>query len=267
MALIPIKQYQGKTKGHRNASAKEQMRYGKTSYAKNTQRYNDPNEKAYIVIKVTWEQYHRDSKSWSIAIFNGKEAIYSWKFMRLKDAIAYIPKYMKNKGATPNNKNDIEYYFVDNDDWFKDGKQIYANDPRWFNNGQIFVSQWVLKGKNFYRITFKQIKKMEFTDDDYHNPKQSPWSHTAMVGKLVPNYPKERFVRTYLSDEEPDTTTQQQNDYRRKKRSIQRLYDEEKRHVMNMTPQEYREFQHDLHHMSDAEWTEKYGVDHSYYND
>ena len=279
MALIPINQYKGKIKGRRTATAQEQRRFQAPLWQRSSEKEKEEANKK-IRISVLWEVYNNRTKSWYIAEFNDQPALYEWKFNSLKDAMSYIPYYMRKKGAESNYKKvvekangekiyiELDYRFVDNSDWYKEGKQIYSNDPKWFTN-EIYTSQWIIKGKNFYRITFKQRISAVYTDnDDYHNPAPNPWSHNDNIKWVEENGKRhERSVRTYYGDDKPDTTYERQQAYRREKRNIQRMADEEIRHQLNMTPEEYRIYKHDMIHMTDQEWHEKYGVDHSYYND
>lgn len=277
MALVPKLTYKGKTADRRSATLTEQGRYGKTTFAKNSGHKVMP--EGNVIIVFTQEYWHPRLRAWKPCLQRNSQAAKGsmpvpcrnqWNFRTLKAAIDYITGFMhKIPNAEPAGKDKKKEYFLSENGYWKDNAFHQYDNPNW-DNGWTFFSQWIVKGgKYLRRFTFEQYKDLTFQPYDYHDPKPSPWSHNDTIVRHDPGTGKtyRTHVRTIKGDDTPDTTQQRLQAYRREKKTIQREYDDYTRHVMNMTPQEYREFQHDLHHMSDAEWVEKYGVDHSYYND
>ena len=270
MALIPKSQYKGKTIGRRAATLTEQVKCGKTTFAQNSG--HKVKAEGPVTIVFTQEYYHLRTRTWKLCTQrNNPNALckYQWNFRNLQTAIDYITEFMhKVQNAEPANKSKKEYFLTNNGYW-KDNTFHQYDNPNW-DNGLTFFSQWIVKGgKYLRRYTFEQYKDLTFQPYDYHDPKPSPWSHNDTIVRRDPGTGKtyRTYVRTYLGADEEDTTFQRNQAYWRQKRTIQREYDDYTRDSLNMTPQEYHQFKHDMIHMTDQEWHDKYGVDHSYFND
>lgn len=276
MALVARSTYNGNTAGRRKATAAEQRAYGKTTYAKKSGHKASPD--AGIVIIFTIEYYHPNKREWrpctrTIQPIKKDEqpkverCIWQWNFYSINAAIAYVLKYMHNTpNAVPANKKGLEYFLTENGYW-KEGKFHQYDNPDW-DNGITFFSQWIIKGgKYLKRYTFEQFKDLEFQKHDYHDPKPETYSRYADINhKDKDDKVHTMRVRTIYGEDAPDTTLQRLNAYRREKKAVQIEYDNQKRHELAMTPKEYRQYNSDIRHMNDDEWHQKYGVDHSYYN-
>ena len=253
MALIPKSQYKGTTKGRTIITQEKIVDTPFWTYSNKT------------VIRVQRHWWSKYEKKW-VETYNQ-----TWEFKDVKSAIQYIQQYMLKKGYSPtyNIQESREVKMPDGTI-----KTISSTRHHTFvknNKDQLcYYSRWTKK-ENKYLIqhTFLQLKTEPRQYRDYHDPKPSPWSHNDTIVRRDPGTGKtyNTHVRTYLGADEEDTTLQRNQSYWRQKRAIQREYDDYTRDSLNMTPQEYRQFKHDMMHMTDQEWHDKYGVDHSYFND
>lgn len=297
MALIPKSQYKGTVSGRRAATPAERNIYGKTiypagSHAGQTVHHVEirddkftpiwmTNASGNITIVIQYEVWNNYKKQWEPRIIDGKHIDRQIKFYNMQAVIAYVLKNMQNKPNTKPSKRmiskdgKVHEYFISTPKpsmvWNKTAKQWvqgskeFSNNPNW-NIKPMFFSQWVTVGNQWItRTTYEQVDDIEFNDNDYHNPKPSPWSHHGVITPKDKTRP--RTVRTYLGADKEDTTLQRNQAYWRQKRAIQREYDDYTRASLNMSPQEYRQYKHDIEHMNNDEWHQKYGVNHSYYND
>ena len=297
MALIPKDKYNGRTLGRRKATPAERYMYGRTRYpadahpGQTVQRLIKSNNGKFtpvwagnatgnITIVVRYEIWNNYKKQWEKLTVNDRSIDRQMKFYNMQAVIDYVLSNMRNKPNTKPSKRMISgdkmyEYFISTPkpgmvwnkvtkQWEK-GPKEFSNNPNW-SIKPMFFSQWVTIGSQWLtRTTFEQVDDIAFDDHDYHNPKPSPWSHNGII--TPKDGTRARSVRTYLNADKEDTTSQRNQAYWHEKRAIQREYDNYTRESLNMSPQEYREYKHDMEHMSDEEWHKKYGVNHSYYND
>lgn len=275
MALVPKSQYKGTVTGKRKTTTAEQRTLGATTYAPGVRRHIVP-EHGPIQIVVTWEYYSKNLKKWV------QSTSATWEYKTLQAAMTYIlnnyiKKIEKKYNIEPTGKKAKEFYlknkssekdlqkinkfFLSSNGYWKDGSFHHYDNADW-DNGTTYHSQWIVRGgKYLRRLTFEQFKEVS-TDwkRDYHDPKPDPWSHTGTVTVTSPDgRTSKRSVRTYLGDDAPDTTLQRKNVRSATKRAIQREYDEQRRHELAMSPEEYAIYKDELLSLPDEEWQKKYG--------
>lgn len=215
MALVPKSQYKGKVSGKRQATAAEKRTLGATTYASGVRRKSVPSN-GPVQIVVTWEYYSKNKKKWVVSKTD------TWYYQTLQAAADYISRYMKSKGAKPNNKQGKEYFISGNGYW-KDGAFHRYDNPDWDNDLTLY-SQWIMRGgKYMRRVTFEQYKEVS-TDwkRDYHDPAPDPWTHTGTVkrGKTTMQ------VRTYLNENGAmDTSEARRKARSRAKAQLNREYE------------------------------------------
>ena len=275
MALVPKNHYKGTVPGKRKPTQAEQRTHGATTYAPGVRRRIVP-EHGPIQIVVTWEYYSKNLKKWV------QSTSATWEYKTLQAAMAYIlntyiQKIEKKYNITPTGKKAKEFYlknkssekdlqeinkfFLSSNGYWKDGSFHPYDNADW-DNGVTYHSQWIVRGgKYLRRLTFEQFKEVS-TDwkRDYHDPAPNPWSHTGTVTVTGPDgRTSKRSVRTYLGDDAPDTTLQRKNARSATKRAIVREYDEQRRHELAMSPEEYAVYKDELMSLPDEEWQKKYG--------
>ena len=274
MALIPKSQYKGTVTGKRKPTKAEQRTHGATTYAPGVRRRMVP-EHGSIQIVVTWEYYSKNLKKWV------QSSSAAWEYKTLQAAMAYILNYVKKiekkYNIEPTGKKAKEFYlknkfsekdlqeinkfFLSSNGYWKDGSFHHYDNADW-DNDVTYQSQWIVRGgKYLRRLTFEQYKEVSTEwKRDYHDPAPNPWSHTGTVTTTGPDgRTSKRSVRTYLGEDEPDTTLQRKNARSATKRAIQREYDEQRRHELAMSPEEYAVYKDDLMSLPDEEWQKKYG--------
>lgn len=253
MALIPKSQYKGETKGRKIITLDK---IADTPFWTNSNK---------IVIRVQRHWWSKNEKKW-VETYSQ-----TWDFRDIESAIKYIQQYMLKKGYTPTYNIQESREFEMPDGTIKTvARTIHHTLVRNDKDQLCYYSRWTKKENNYLiQHTFLQLKTEPRQYRDYHDPVQPQWSHKETVTRYDPETGKTttRQIRTYLDTDEEDTTLQRNRAYWRQKRAIQREYDDYTRDSLNMTPQEYRQFKHDMIHMTDQEWHDKYGVDHSYFND
>lgn len=257
--LIPIKDYQGTINGTRKATKDEIKQYGK-SY--NTQRVVDYNTQGGDVkIIVRYETWNKYQKCWQQTLIpdkdnngnnrrdsNGRVIMKSidrvFSFHSLQAAIDYIPGYMKKKGAKPASKSGKEYTMSETGYWKNDSFIPYDNRD-WSTKQPSFFSQWILSGKYFMRITFESHNPMQYTPQnyDYHNrqPEEINGQGTKRYTQPGKTQTKVQYnYRTYLMEDEPDTTQQARIARKKEKWKIDNEHQQYAEQQYGMTLDEYR---------------------------